>query len=32
MEQVLRVGCEKGDIVKVVRLWRYEDAKETIAD
>jgi len=28
MEQVLRVGYEKGDIVKVVRLGRYEDAKK----
>jgi len=27
MEQVLRVGYEKGDIVKVIRLGRYEDAK-----
>jgi len=28
MEQVLRVGYEKSDIVKVVRLGRYEDAKK----
>jgi len=28
MEQVLRVGYEKGDIVKLVRLGRYEYAKK----
>jgi len=30
MEQVLKVGYEKGDIVKVVRLGRYEDAKRPL--